>query len=98
MEAQRAQAPPWYLPSGRDAIEVAVDNIDLPALMIPIYQKYVSQEDAPWLIRLTATPQVAARGESLRRLANEETERSRAHHVGHEPPPITRNWKRTRHI
>jgi hypothetical protein len=58
MEAQRKKLPPWYIPFVWDRIEEVVDNIDLPKVMTPIYQKYISEEDATWLIRLSATPQM----------------------------------------
>lgn len=58
MEAQRKQLPPWYLSPVWDEIEKAIDDIDLPQVMTPIYQKYISEKDATWLIRLSATPQM----------------------------------------
>jgi hypothetical protein len=57
MEVQRKQLPEWYLQSVWDEIEDAIDNIDLPKVALPVYQKYLSEDDAKWLISLTATPQ-----------------------------------------
>jgi hypothetical protein len=57
MEVQRKQLPEWYIQSVWDEIEDAVDNIDLPKVALPVYQKYVSEDDANFLIRFMATPQ-----------------------------------------
>jgi hypothetical protein len=57
MEAQRKQLQAWYPQSVWDEIEDAIDNIDLPKVALPVYQKYVSEDDAKWLIKFMATPQ-----------------------------------------
>jgi hypothetical protein len=57
LEAQREQLPPWYPKNVWDEIEDAVDKIDLPAVALPIYQKYLSETDAKMLIELFASPQ-----------------------------------------
>ena len=57
MEVQRKHLPEWYMQSVWDEIEDAVDDIDLPKVALPIYEKYVSEDDANFLIRFTATPQ-----------------------------------------
>jgi len=58
MEQRRKQLPEWYPQPVWDEIEQAVDNIDLPQVALPIYQKYLSEEDAGWLIKFSATPQM----------------------------------------
>ena len=58
MEAQRQQLPQWYPSHVWDEIEDAIDGIDPADVLTPVYQKYISQEDAVWLIRLSATPQM----------------------------------------
>lgn len=58
MEQRRKHLPDWYPQSVWDEIEQAIDNIDLPQVALPIYQKYLSEEDAGWLIKFSATPQV----------------------------------------
>ena len=58
MEQRRKQLPEWYPQLVWDEIEQAVDNIDLPQVALPIYQKYLSEEDAGWLIKFSATPQM----------------------------------------
>jgi len=64
MELQRKQLPEWYLQHVWDEIEDAVDNIDLPEVALPVYQKYISQDDAAWFIKFLVTPQ----GQELTRL------------------------------
>jgi len=79
MEAQRKQLPDWYPRSVWDEIEEAIDNIDLPKIALPVYQKYVSEDDAEWLIRFTATPQ----GQKL--LQSILTKDTQAQHAGEAP-------------
>ncbi|MGA7290197.1 MAG: hypothetical protein WBX02_18985, partial [Terriglobales bacterium] len=57
MEVQRKQLPEWYIQSVWDEIEDAIDDIDLPKVALPVYQKYISEADANFLIRFMATPQ-----------------------------------------
>jgi DNA-binding MarR family transcriptional regulator len=79
MEVQRKQLPEWYLQSVWDEIEDAIDNIDLPKVALPVYQKYLSEDDAELLIRLTATPQGQKLVQSV--LAKD----ARAQHAGTAP-------------
>lgn len=57
MEAQRKQLPSWYPGFVWDEIEDAVDKMDMPLVVLPVYQKYLSEGDARMLIELFATPQ-----------------------------------------
>jgi hypothetical protein len=57
LESQRQQLPPWYPQSVWDEIEDAVDKIDMPALALPIYQKYMSEADAKMMIEVFASPE-----------------------------------------
>jgi hypothetical protein len=57
MEAQRKQLPAWYPQSVCDEIEDTVDKIDMPMVVLPLYQEYLSDGDARMLIDLFATPQ-----------------------------------------
>jgi hypothetical protein len=79
MEVQRKQLPEWYLQSVWDEIEDAIDNIDLPKVALLVYQKYLSEDDAELLIRLTATPQGQKLVQSV--LAKD----TRAQHAGTAP-------------
>jgi hypothetical protein len=54
-DVQRKQLPPWYPQSVWDEIEAAIDGIDLPAVALPIYRKYLGEEDADRLIRFFRT-------------------------------------------
>lgn len=57
LEVQRKQMPEWYPQSVWNEIADAIDNIDLPGVALPVYQKYVSEDDAKFFIRFMATPQ-----------------------------------------
>jgi uncharacterized protein YnzC (UPF0291/DUF896 family) len=57
LEQQRKQLPPWYPQGVWDEIVRAIENVDVPKLALPVYQKYLSTEDASWLIRFTSLPQ-----------------------------------------
>jgi hypothetical protein len=57
MEVQRKKLPEWYPQSVWDEIEDAIDNIDLAKVDLPVYQKYISQDDANGLTKFSATPQ-----------------------------------------
>lgn len=57
LEQQRKQLPAWYPSAVWDEITAAIDGIDLPLVALPVYQKYLGEEDAKWLIRFFATPQ-----------------------------------------
>lgn len=57
LEVQRQQLPAWYPQSVWDEIEDAINNIDMPMLALPIYQKYVSETDAKLMIEVFSSPQ-----------------------------------------
>jgi hypothetical protein len=57
VELQRKQLPEWYPQSVWDEIADAIDNIDYPKVALPVYQKYVSEDDASFFNRFMATPQ-----------------------------------------
>jgi hypothetical protein len=57
LEAQRQELPPWYPQLVWNEIEDAVDKIDMPALALPIYRKYMSEADAKMMIEVFASPQ-----------------------------------------
>ena len=57
MEAKRKKLPEWYPPSVWDEIEAAIENVDLAVVDLPVYQKYISEEDASGITRFSATPQ-----------------------------------------
>ncbi len=57
LESQRKQLPQWYPPSVWNEITNAIENIDMAEVALPVYQKYVSQDDAKFLIQFMATPQ-----------------------------------------
>jgi hypothetical protein len=79
LEAQRQQLPPWYPQSVWDEIEDAVDKIDMPALALPIYRKYMSEADAKMMTEVFASPQ----GQELVRKFMEAT--VQAQHAGLTP-------------
>jgi len=58
LEQQRKQLPPWYPPDVWEEIVRAIEELDVPRLAMPVYQKYLSAEDARWLIRFTSLPQM----------------------------------------
>jgi hypothetical protein len=49
--------PASYPQAGWDEVEDAIDNLDLPKVALPVYQKYLSESDAGLLIKLFAPPQ-----------------------------------------
>jgi len=55
LELQRKQLPEWYPQSVWDEIADSIENIDMAEVALPVYQKYVSQDDANFLIRFMAT-------------------------------------------
>ena len=57
MELQRKDLPAWYPSAVWDEIEDAIDKIDLPEVALPVYQKYMSEERAAFLIKLFSLPQ-----------------------------------------
>jgi len=56
LELQRKQMPEWYPQSVWDEIADSVENIDVAAVALPAYQKYISEDDAKFVIRFAATP------------------------------------------
>src|SRR5260370_30162006 len=65
LELQRKQLPEWYPQSVWDEIANAIDNIDYPKVALPVYQKYVSEDDAKFFNRFLATPQGQKLAQSL---------------------------------
>ena len=57
LEAQRKQLPAWYPQPVWDEIEKAIDNIDLVQVALPVYRKYLSEDDVQWLSKFLATQQ-----------------------------------------
>jgi hypothetical protein len=57
MEQQRKQLPQWYPQPVWDEVEDAIDSIDLPKVALPVYQNYISADDAAFLIHFFASPQ-----------------------------------------
>jgi hypothetical protein len=57
LEAQRKQMPEWYPDSVWNEISDAIESIDTAALSLPVYQRFLSEEDAKFMIRFMATPQ-----------------------------------------
>lgn len=56
MEVQRKKLPEWYPQAVWDEIERAIDGIDLPMLALPIYKRYMTQEDIRFLTKFLSTP------------------------------------------
>src|SRR5215467_8842655 len=54
-EMQRKQLPPWYPQPVWDEIEAASDSIDLALVALPVYRKYMSEEQADRLIKFFRT-------------------------------------------
>jgi hypothetical protein len=65
LELQRKQLPGWYPQSVWDEIANAIENIDCPKVALPVYQKYVSEDDAKFFNRFLATPQGQKLAQSL---------------------------------
>jgi len=57
LELQRKQLPEWYPQSVWNEIEDSIENMDWPAVVLPVNQKYISEDDAKFLIRFMVTPQ-----------------------------------------
>jgi hypothetical protein len=57
LEAMRKQLPEWYPQSVWNEAANAVENIDMAAVALPVYQKYISQDDQEFLNRFSATPE-----------------------------------------
>ena len=55
MEVQRNQLPAWYPPAVWDEIEMAIDNVDLPEIALPIYREHISEQLADDLIKFLST-------------------------------------------
>ena len=56
IHSQRALSPPFLTPGFWDDMEKAVAHIDLVPLVVPAYQKYLSEEDMGSLIAFYKTP------------------------------------------
>jgi hypothetical protein len=56
LELQQKQLPEWYPEFIWDEIRHSIENIDLPALALPVYQKYLSEDDAKFLINFMSSP------------------------------------------
>jgi Uncharacterized protein conserved in bacteria (DUF2059) len=50
------QLPEWYPGSVWDEIASSVENIDVIAVALPVYQRYISEDDAKYLNMFLATP------------------------------------------
>jgi hypothetical protein len=57
LELQRKQLPEWYPQSVWDEIADAIENIDYSKVGLPVYQKYVSEDDTKFFNRFISTPQ-----------------------------------------
>lgn len=55
VHSQRALSPPYLTPGFWDDMEKAVGQIDLVPLVVPSYQKYISEEDMAALIAFYKT-------------------------------------------
>jgi hypothetical protein len=69
LEQQRKQLPPWYPQPVWDEIVHAVEDVDVPKLALPVYQKYLSADDASWLIRFCSLRQTQ---EVIKKMMSEE--------------------------
>lgn len=77
---QRKQMPQWYPESLWNEISDSIENIDcMVSLSLPVYQRYVSEDDARFFIRLMATPQGQKLSQSLL------TKDANAQHAGSAP-------------
>jgi hypothetical protein len=79
LEVQRKQMPEWYPESVWNEISDAIENIDMASLSLPVYQKYVSEDDARFFIRFMATPRGQKLSQSLL------TKDANAQHAGAAP-------------
>jgi hypothetical protein len=57
LELQRKRLPEWYPQSVWNEIEDSIENMDWPAVALPVSQKYLSEDDAKFLTWFMATPQ-----------------------------------------
>jgi hypothetical protein len=57
LEVLRKQMPGWYPQSVWDEIASSVEDMDVIAVALPVYQKYISEDDERFLNRFLATPQ-----------------------------------------
>jgi hypothetical protein len=79
LEVQRKQMPEWYPESVWNEISDTIENIDMVSLSLPVYQKYVSEDDARFVIRFMATTQGQKLSQSLL------TKNANAQHAGAAP-------------
>ena len=79
LELQRTHLPEWYPQSVWNEIEDSIENMDWPAVALPVNQKYISEDDAKFLIRFIATPQ----GQKL--VQTVLTKEAQAQHAGAPP-------------
>ena len=57
LELQRKELPPWYPSAVWDEIEGAIEHMELAETGLPVYQKYLSEERAAFLIKLLSMPE-----------------------------------------
>jgi len=58
-ERQRKTLPPWFPSSVWDAVEKRIMAIDIPAVLLPTYQRYLSRENADAMILFFQGPRGA---------------------------------------
>ena len=57
LKVLRRQMPDWFPQSVWDEIAGSVENIDMATVALPVYQKYISEDDQEFLNRFLATPE-----------------------------------------
>jgi hypothetical protein len=73
----RKQMPEWFPQSVWNEIADSVENIDMATVALPVYQKYISEDDQKFLNRFLATPQGQRAAQAVMTKVTEQAQNAR---------------------